>query len=288
MTWSHFVVISTICEPSVADTVVGHYGGHFSAVWCRKGRLCDTGRMKIDVTHTRAGFVLANTRPQAVEGLEGLVLLLTDELQPLWRATETELRQQGVEPPFWAFAWLGGQAVSRWVVENPQAVAGRTVLDFGCGCGMSGIVALRAGARVTVGVDIDEVACVAAALNSQLNEVALQVVREDLVGRCDLRWPAQGEEVESLLAPHREVRLPDVILAGDVFYDAQMAARVLPWLQSLANLGVLVVLGDPGRKYLQTAQMQLLAEYRLRTTTEIEREEYMVAAVWRLMPESGR
>jgi predicted nicotinamide N-methyase len=75
-----------------------------------------------------------------------------------------------------------------------------------------------------------------------------------------------------------------VILAGDVCYDARLAARVLPWLQSLANLGVVVVLGDPGRKYLQTAQMQLLAEYRLRTTTEIEREEYMLAAVWRLLP----
>jgi predicted nicotinamide N-methyase len=240
--------------------------------------------MKIDATHARTGFVLANTTPQSVEGLGDIVLLLADELQPLWRATETELRQQGVEPPFWAFAWLGGQAVSRWVIDNPQAVAGRAVLDFACGCGMSGIVALRAGAGVTVGVDIDEVACVAAALNSQGNGVALHVVCEDIVGRYDLRWPTPGEAVETLLPREPEGRLPDVILAGDVCYDARLAARVLPWLQSLANLGVVVVLGDPGRKYLQTAQMQLLAEYRLRTTTEIEREEYMLAAVWRLLP----
>jgi len=242
--------------------------------------------MKIDATHTRAGFVLANTTRQSVEGLGDVVLLLTDELQPLWRATETELRQQGVEPPFWAFAWLGGQAVSRWVLANPHVVAGRGVLDFACGCGMSGIVALRAGAGITVGVDVDEVACVAAALNSQANDVTLHVLCEDVVGRCDLRWPGAGETVESLLRQDGEVRLPEVILAGDVCYDARLAARVLPWLQSMANLGVMVVLGDPGRKYLQTVHMQLLAEYRLHTTTEIEREAYMPAAVWRLLPES--
>ena len=233
------------------------------------GQLCDRESMKIDAAHTRASFVLANTKPQSVEGLGDIVLLLTDELQPLWRATETELRQQGVEPPFWAFAWLGGQAVSRWVLDNPHVVAGRSVLDFACGCGMSGIVALRAGAGITVGVDVDEVACVAAALNSQRNDVTLQLVCEDVVGRCDLKWPGAGETVESLLRQDGEVRLPEVILAGDVCYDARLAARVLPWLRSMANLGVMVVLGDPGRKYLKTVHMQLLAEYRLPSMSQL-------------------
>jgi predicted nicotinamide N-methyase len=239
----------------------------------------------MNVVHRHAEFVRANTRSQRVEGLDGVCLLLTDELQPLWRATEQELQQQGVEPPFWAFAWLGGQAVSRWVLENPDSVAGRAVLDFACGCGMSGIVALRAGAGPTVAVDIDEVACVAAALNSEMNGVRLRVVCEDIVGRVDLHVPSNDDGSQTLLANERAVRLPEVILAGDVCYDARLAARVLPWLQALANHGVLVVLGDPGRKYLQTARMHLLAEYQLRTTTEIERADWMTAAVWRLMPE---
>lgn len=179
-----------------------------------------------------------------------LLLHLADDMDEAWAALQAELDDSSLPPPFWAFAWLGGQAVARYVLDTPQEVAGQSVLDLATGSGLCGLAALSAGAQPVTAVDVDPVAVEAARLNAAANGLPLKVTLAD---RLDEPPPAV-----------------DVLLAGDVFYDAAMSARVQPWLLAAARSGVRVLLGDPGRHYLPRALLSELAAYDIPTTRDLE------------------
>ena len=209
-----------------------------------------------------AAFIRANTRLQPVPHAPEISLWLADEITPLWRLTEKELGALGVPPPFWAFAWAGGQALARWLLDNPEQVAGRRVLDFATGSGLVGIAALKAGAVSVLAADIDPFCAAAVGLNGAANGVALEFTATDLL---DFPPPAV-----------------DLICAGDVCYEGPMANRVLAWLADARAQGTDVLIGDPGRTYLPKSGLTLLAEHRVATTRELEDLEIKRTCVWTL------
>lgn len=173
--------------------------------------------------------------------------LITHEC-PLWYRTEDDVHAMGWETPYWAFAWPGGQALARHVLDHPEVVRGRTVLDFGGGGAVEGVAAVLAGARAVLSADIDPVAAVAAEVNASLAGVRVETTTEDLVGR-DEGW--------------------EVVLAGDMFYDEGLAARVLAWLGGLARRGALVLLGDPSRGNVPDDAAETLAWYDAPFDTDV-------------------
>lgn len=211
-----------------------------------------------------AAFIRANTVLQPPRLLPELRLHLASEVVPLWQATEEELTERGVPPPYWAFAWAGGQALARYVLDRPETVRGLRVLDFAAGSGLGGIAAALAGARQVQATEIDPFACAAIALNAEANGVAVAVLAEDVMDRGDGAW--------------------DVVLAGDVCYERPMAGRVAAWLRALAGQGVTVLLGDPGRSYMPKDGLAPLARYPVPTTRELEDSDLRNAAVWRVLP----
>lgn len=210
-----------------------------------------------------AAFIRANTRLSAPRLIPEIVLHQADRLLPLWRATEPDLEALGLPPPYWAFAWAGGQALARYLLDNPDTVAGKTVLDFGAGSGLGAIAAARAGAARVIAAEIDAFARAAIALNAAANGVSLEIVAADLVGADDPAWQA--------------------VIAGDVCYEQPMAGRVEAWLRALARRAP-VLIGDPKRSYFPAAGLDLLARYTVPTTTEIEDSDLRAAAVWRVLP----
>jgi len=214
------------------------------------------------VLHDPAAFILANTRLQAVPHAPEISLWLADEITPIWKMTEEELGALGLPPPFWAFAWAGGQAIARWLLDNPEEVRGRTMLDFATGSGLVGIAALKAGAASVTGCDIDPFCAAAVAVNAQANGVAMGFTGDNLLD-----------------APPPVV---DLICAGDVCYEKPMTERVLDWLASARAQGTRVLLGDPGRTYLPKTGLNFLAEYRVQTTRELEDYEIKRTCVWSL------
>ena len=214
------------------------------------------------VLHDPAAFILANTRLQAVPHAPEISLWLADEITPIWKMTEEELGALGLPPPFWAFAWAGGQAIARWLLDNPEEVRGRTMLDFATGSGLVGIAALKAGAASVTGCDIDPFCAAAVAVNAQANGVSMSFTGENLLD-----------------APPPAV---DLICAGDVCYEKPMTERVLDWLASARAQGTRVLLGDPGRTYLPKTGLNFLAEYRVQTTRELEDYEIKRTCVWSL------
>jgi predicted nicotinamide N-methyase len=207
-----------------------------------------------------SAFILQNTRLQAVPHAPEISLWLADEITPIWRLTEEELGELGLPPPFWAFAWAGGQAVARWLLDNPSEVAGRTVLDFATGSGLVGIAAMKAGAASVLGTDIDPFCGAAVALNAEANGVTMAFTDRNLLD-----------------APPPPV---DVICAGDVCYEKPMTERVLDWLGQARANGTRVLIGDPGRTYFPKSGLDFLAEYRVPTTRELEDQEIKRSAVW--------
>jgi predicted nicotinamide N-methyase len=205
-------------------------------------------------------FILANTAVRAVPHVPEIRLRVADEAHDLWRRTEEELAATGLEPPFWAFAWAGGQALARHVLDRPGTVAGRRVLDFASGSGLVAVAAAKAGAARVLAVDVDPFAGEAIGLNASLAGVCLDVRIADLVGGA----------VEA-----------EVILAGDVFFDAAMAERIVPWFERLAGEGRAVLVGDPGRAYLPKRRLDLLATYEVPVTRALEDAEVKRASVWR-------
>jgi predicted nicotinamide N-methyase len=208
-----------------------------------------------------AGFIRSHTRLLPVPHAPEIRLHVADEATPLWRKTEEELGEIGLPPPFWAFAWAGGQALARHVLDHPELVRGRRVLDFAAGSGLVGIAAMLAGAATAEAADIDAFAVAAITLNAEANGVAVSALCEDLVGR-DRGW--------------------DVVLAGDVCYERDMAASVTDWLAALAARGALVLVGDPGRSYLPRPRLEALATYTVPTTRELEDSEVKRTTVWRI------
>ena len=205
-------------------------------------------------------FVRANTRLAPVPFLPELVLYQADEPIELWERTEAAGGEQ--PPPFWAFAWAGGQALARHVLDQPDLVSGRAVLDLATGSGLVAVAAARAGARIVTANDIDPLALAAAAANAEANGVAVRAVEGDL-----------------LETGYAEA---DVILAGDVFYSREMAGRVLPFLRRAAGGGALVLVGDPGRAYLPTDAMIRLATYEVPVIESLESVPMRRTSVWQV------
>jgi predicted nicotinamide N-methyase len=212
-------------------------------------------------------FVLRHTRLRPVPGLEEIRLHLADEVLPLWHAVQVETGEPDAALPYWAFAWGGGLAIGRYLRDHPEVVAGRRVFDLASGSGLCAIAAMRAGARVATGADIDALAVTAIALNARANGRRVTSIRRDVLDE-------EPPDVE-------------VILAGDAWYEAGLAGRVLPWLQQAASRGIEVIVGDPGRRYLPTDALVELASYEVRTSTELEDLEYKEARVYALRPVAG-
>ncbi len=188
-------------------------------------------------------------------------LHLADEAHDLWLKTEEELAAIGLPPPFWAFAWAGGQGLARYLLDNPEVVHGKHVLDFAAGSGLVGIAAAKAGASDVLCADIDRFCGAAVRLNAQANAVAVGFSDRDLVG-TDTGW--------------------DVVAAGDVFYDRSFAQALLPWFRALAARGAIVLVGDPGRAYLPTTGLVRLASYEVPVTRALEDAEVKRTTVWTL------
>jgi predicted nicotinamide N-methyase len=209
-----------------------------------------------------AAFIVANTRLQPVPHAPEISLHLADEVTPIWRLTEEELGELGLPPPFWAFAWAGGQALARYLLDHPHEVAGRRVLDFATGSGLVGVAAARAGAASVLCADIDPFCGAAVQANAAANGVRLDFTEADLLD-----------------APPPDV---DLICAGDVCYEKPMTDRVLSWLAQAKAAGARVLIGDPGRTYFPREGLTFLAEYRVPTTRELEDQEVKRSAVWAL------
>lgn len=207
-------------------------------------------------------FIATNTRLQAVPHAPEISLWLADEITPLWRLTEEELGEIGLPPPFWAFAWAGGQALSRWVLDNPQDLAGKTVIDLATGSGLVAIAAMKAGAVHCLAADIDPYCAAAVAANAASNGVEVSFTDQNLLD-----------------SPPPKV---DIICAGDVFYEKPMAEAVLVWLKQAQAQGTRVIVGDPGRTYFPKSGLSLLAEYTVPTTRELEDQEVKRSRVWAL------
>jgi predicted nicotinamide N-methyase len=213
----------------------------------------------------RRAFIQANAAVTAPPLLPEILLHLATEVTPLWEATEATLAANNLPPPYWAFAWPGGRAVARHILDVPELVAGRRVLDFAAGSGVVGIAAAKAGAASVLAAEIDDFAVASIELNAALNGVVLEVVRTDIVGR-----PLPGI---------------DVVLAGDICYERPMAERVTAWLRGLARDGVTVILGDPGRAYLPKSGLEHLARFAVPTSLDLEDREIRETNVWRLLGE---
>ncbi len=211
----------------------------------------------------RLAFVAAHTRLLPVPHAPELSLHVADEATALWQKTEDELGAIGLAPPFWAFAWAGGQALARHVLDNPALVAGHHVLDFASGSGLVAIAAAKAGAARVEAADIDGFALAAMDRNAHANNVRIEPVGTDQIG-TDRGW--------------------HTVLAGDICDERNLAVRVMTWLAGLAARGAIVLIGDPGRSYLPTQRLTHLATYQVPVTRELEDRDIKATGVWRLDP----
>ena len=230
-----------------------------------------------------AEFVRANTELAAPPLVPEIDLHLATEVVPLWRNTEEELEAAGVPPPYWAFAWAGGQALARYVLDHRELVAARSVLDFGTGSGLVAIAAVKAGARMVVAADIDGFAAAAIGLNCWANGISCMLRKSAADGNGHGR---RGEKIE--IVTEDLIGRPcnwDVILVGDMCYERPLAERLLNWLGDCALHGATVLIGDPGRAYFPGSGAVRLATYRVQTTRELEDREIRETSVYRYKPE---
>ncbi len=207
-------------------------------------------------------FILDNTGIMRPPHVPELRLHLATEAHELWLKTEEELEAIGLPPPFWAFAWAGGQGLARYVLDHPDSVSGRSVLDFASGSGLVAIAAAKAGASAVLAADIDPWTETAIRLNAALNEVDIAFTGLDLVGK-----PVEA----------------NVLLAGDVFYDRAFADLLVPWFRELTEKGVSVLVGDPGRAYLPKERLRAEATYQVPVTRALEDSEVKKTTVWRFI-----
>lgn len=211
-----------------------------------------------------AGFIRRNTALHEPPLVPEVKLHLATEIVPIWQMTEEELEESGLPPPFWAFAWAGGQALSRYILDNPDIVRGKNVLDFGAGSGLIGVAAAKAGAKTVLSADIDNFAVEAIKINATSNGVEVEATAEDLVDVENRGW--------------------EVILVGDMCYERPLAERIEAWLRRLAAEGVTVLIGDPGRTYLPKTGLEKLISYAVMTTRELEDTDVRNTSVWRVLP----
>ncbi|BFV55341.1 methyltransferase [Kitasatospora sp. CMC57] len=182
---------------------------------------------------------------------------------PLWEELEALTGETNSAPPFWAFAWAGGVAIARYVLDHPEVVRGRTVLDIAAGSGVVSVAAAKAGAVSVRAVEIDPFAIAAIRLNADANAVNIQAECVDLLG---------GDGAPA-----------GVVLAGDVFYERTMAARFLPFLERACRRGAVVLVGDPGRAYLPAERFQKVAQYEVPVSADLEDKPVKTTTVWRLV-----
>ena len=208
-----------------------------------------------------AAFVRQQTAIATPPLVPEIRLHLATEVTPLWHATEATMAREGLPPPYWAFAWPGGQALARHVLDHPEAVAGLRVLDFGSGSGLVALAAARAGATSVDAAEIDPFAAAAIALNAGLNGLALRVRTDDLIG-ADEGWSA--------------------VLVGDMCYERPLAERIVPWLAALAGRGAHVLLADPGRAYLPKTGLAELGRYSVPVSRDLEDRDVRETVVYRL------
>jgi predicted nicotinamide N-methyase len=209
-----------------------------------------------------AAFIRRHTMWDRHAMVPEITLSLATEITPIWQATESFLQESGIEPPFWAFAWPGGVAMARHILDRPALVAGKRVLDFAAGGGIAAIAAKMAGAAQVEAAEIDPLAIAVIALNAAQNGVEIATLAGDIVGTA-CRW--------------------DLILCGDVCYEAPMTRHILPWLQQMARSAEVWV-ADPGRAYLPRQGMTSFAEYQVPTTRELENHDHRTTRLLRLAP----
>lgn len=207
-------------------------------------------------------FILANTRLLAPPLVPEIRLHLAEESLPIWRKTEEELGEMGLPPPYWAFAWAGGQALARYVLDNAAQLAGKCVIDIGAGSGLAAIAAAKVGARLVTAADIDALAVTAMSINADANAVVITATDDDWLNGVS---PAG-----------------DIVLVGDLFYERQLAERVMAFVREKAAGGSLVLVGDPRRSYFPADAFTAVAHYEVPVTRELEDAEIKRAAVWQL------
>lgn len=228
------------------------------ALMSMRGRRTEQPRAGSDPRHDAAAvFVRTHTMLEPVPMVTDIRVYTATEVVPIWSATEHWLADRGLNVPFWCVPWAGGQALARFILEHPDVVRGRRVLDFGAGSGLLAIAAAKAGAAEVRAVDVDPLAAVACRLNASANDVAIEVICEDLVDR--------------------DVAV-DVVLAGDVWYELGPSARFARWLRVLAKKGARVLTGDPGRAYVPSNTREL-AVYDVPTTLDLESSKSRVTRV---------
>jgi predicted nicotinamide N-methyase len=208
-----------------------------------------------------AAFIRANTVLTTAGYVPEIRLYLATEITPIWQATEIWLQEHNLEPPFWAFAWPGGQALARHILDNLGLVAGKRVLDFAAGGGIAAIACAMAGAASVEASEIDDLALAAVGLNAAANDVSLIPARDVVGDAC--RW--------------------DLILCGDVCYEAPMTAHIMPWLSDMARTAE-VWIADPGRAYVPVTRLQQFTTYRIETTLELEDRLVREVTLYRVLP----
>jgi predicted nicotinamide N-methyase len=211
-------------------------------------------------------FIRKNTALETPVMVPEFRLWLATEYVPIWQATENWLEEQNVDPPYWAFCWPGGQAIARFLLDNPDRVRGKKVIDFAAGSGVSSMAAARAGAASVIANDIDLLSLIAARLNAEANGHIVATSADDWLAGADAMPPA------------------DVVIAGDVCYEKEMSVRALAWLRGHANAGRLVLLGDPGRNYFSAQGLEELARYEIPTSLQLENRGMRETVVWRVLP----
>jgi predicted nicotinamide N-methyase len=220
----------------------------------------ENGRHGLNAKH--AEFIKAQTEILSPPLVPEVKLHLAHESVPLWQKTEEELGEMGLAPPFWAFAWAGGQALARYILDHPEIVKEKSVIDLASGSGLVGIATMKAGAKQVLAADIDLFSAAAIALNAKLNDVAMSITTNDI-----------------LASP-----LPsaDVLLIGDLFYEQSLAARVFQVAEAAQAQGMTVLIGDPGRSYLPKDRLEKCAEYSVPVSRDLEDAEIKRSAVWQL------
>lgn len=211
----------------------------------------------------RRAFILEHTTAAAAPIVPEITLRTGGLSMPLWEAAALTDARPAVPPPYWAWAWAGGQALARHVLDHPELVRGRRVADIGCGGGIVAIAAARSGATSVSAIDLETFAIEACRLNAAANGVDLELEEADPIG-TDAGW--------------------DVVLVGDLWYEPVLAGRMAPWLRSLAARGALVLTGDPGRAHLPVAGLDELARYEIPTIEDLEDVTTRTVRVMRLLP----
>lgn len=197
-----------------------------------------------------AEFITEHTVVSSPPACPELRLHLASEVTPLWQATETWLERNNLPPPYWAFPWVGGQALARYILDNPALVAGKSVLDFASGSGLVGIAAKMAGAADVLATDIDKMALAAIELNAKENNVAIDISDRDVLDEEDCPW--------------------DIIVAGDVCYEKPMAEKTFAWLRRCSKAGAKALMADPGRAYLPKTGLMRLSQITIACSLDLE------------------